>query len=171
MEHKITLSILKVLIVALLGFAFVMLVFVVGIWVGQKRAEFSFAWAQNYHRNFAGPARGIFGNFSSQGMVSGHGVFGQVIQIDGNVLIVRAQNNREEMVVVFEKTIIVNAVKKITILDIEPNDNIVVIGAPNPQGQIEAGFIRILPVALNYKPPHVKRIFASFFQIWAGNSL
>jgi hypothetical protein len=146
MENKTTLNILKVVIVSLLGFAFVMFVFAVGIWVGQKKAEFSFRWAEMYHRNFAGPAAGIFGNFSNQDIVSGHGIFGQVIKIDGNDIMVRAQNNREETVVISNKTTIVNGTKKITVLDIKLRDSIVIIGSPDSQGQIQAEFIRILPV-------------------------
>ncbi len=138
-------NILTLVIMVMLGFAFVMVVFGAGIYVGQKRAEFSFAWAQNYHRNFGGPKRGIFGNFPEQDFTNAHGVFGQVIEIAGNDLIVKGQDDMEKTVIVLPTTTIVNNAAVAKLSDIKMNDSVVVIGSPDSYGQIQAEFIRILP--------------------------
>ncbi len=140
-----TINILKVIIVGLLGFAFVMFVFGVGIWVGEKRAEFSFRWAEEYHRNFGGPNQGIFGNFPNSDFISGHGIFGTVLKIDGDSIIVKGQDDMETTIVVSGQTTVRDNVSAISLQDIKVNDTVVIIGSPDNQGQIEAKFIRVLP--------------------------
>src|SRR5271167_1281810 len=69
-RDKKILHTLALLVTIILGFTMLMVVFAVGIWVGQKRADFSFSWAENYNRNFGGPERGIFGNFPDQDFIN-----------------------------------------------------------------------------------------------------
>ena len=52
-------KIVVLIIVGLIIFAFV---FGLGLFVGTKKAEFSFRWADEYHRNFGGPQGGFLGN-------------------------------------------------------------------------------------------------------------
>ncbi len=152
-----TANILKWTIVGVLGFAIIILAFGAGIWVGQERARFSFRWAEDYHRNFAGPRGGVFGNFPGEDFMGGHGIFGSIIKIEGNTLIVKDQKNIENTINVLDDTAIVDRAKNLKISDLKADDNIVVIGSPNAQGQIDAKLIRILPPpparqapALNY---------------------
>jgi hypothetical protein len=138
-------NVLTLVIVILVGFCLVISAFGVGIWVGEKRAEFSFRWAEDYHRNFGGPQRGIFGNFPAQDFINSHGIFGQVITIDGNNIMIKGQDNMEKTAVVSEKTTMVTNATKIPLSSIKVNDMVVIIGSPNAQGQIDAKFIRVLP--------------------------
>ncbi len=144
-SDKKTLHILKLVIIGLLCFAVAVFVFGIGVWVGQERAEFSFSWAENYHRDFGGPDQGFFGNFPDQGFINGHGIFGKVIKIDGNDLIINGQDNVEKTIVVSSQTTIRNNASLIKLSDIKLNDILTVIGSPDSQGEIDAKFIRIFP--------------------------
>ncbi len=148
--QKTTLHILKLVIVAIMCFAVLAFVFGVGIFVGQQRAAFSFRWAENYHRNFGGPSRGIFGNFPDRDFTAGHGIFGQVLSIDGNNLIVKGQDGLEKTVVALPTTIVVNSAGAAKLPDIKINDTIVVIGAPDSQGRVQAKLIRIFPPGTSF---------------------
>ena len=144
------LDILKVIIVALMGFAFVMGVFSVGIWVGQKRAEFSFRWTDSYHRNFGGPQGGFLDNFPNSNLIGGHGIFGVVIGIYTNNLIIKDQDSMERIVVISTETTTRNNVGDMNFFDIKINDRVVIIGSPNSEGQVEAKFIRVLPPVTSF---------------------
>ncbi|MFI5205567.1 MAG: hypothetical protein ACHQVK_01370 [Candidatus Paceibacterales bacterium] len=142
---KETLHILKLIIVAVLCFVTLVFVFSAGIFVGQKRAEFSFKFAENYHRNFGGPRMGIFSNFPNEDFMNSHGVFGAVLSINGNTLVVKGQSDVEQMIIVSSKTFLMKGAVKISLADIHINDTVVVIGSPDATGKIQAELIRVLP--------------------------
>lgn len=116
-----------------------------GVFVGQKRAEFSFRWAENYHRNFGGPMHGFFGNFDGMGFTNSHGVFGFVVKVEENSIIMSDQKNVEKTVVTSDKTVIRDIHGLLKLSDVVVGSQVVVIGSPNAQGQIEATFIRVMP--------------------------
>jgi len=137
-KFKITMGIIGGLIVLLLAFG-------IGAFVGLRRANFSFRWAENYHRNFGGPRNGFFGEINGRDFIDAHGVFGQIIKIDGSTLIINGRDNTEKIVVIKDKTIINGFQNNLKPADLKVNDYIVVIGDPNNTGQIEARLIRLMP--------------------------
>ncbi len=138
--RSLTVALAAVLLVALL-----ILVFSIGIVVGQMRANFSFRWAENYHRNFAGPSRGFFGNFPAADFMNSHGIFGPIISINGATVIVKGEDNVEQTISISSTTTIVGTAGTLKSSDLKVGDMIVIIGSPNQQGQIDAKFIRLLP--------------------------
>ena len=126
-----------------------MLVFCLGVFVGTKRADFSFRWADEYHRNFGGPQGGFFGDFMGmeRQFPNANGSFGQIIKIDNNVLTVKDNDgdNTEKTILVNDKTSIVYQKNNIKLSDLKVDDNIVVVGEPNSDGQIAAKLIRVMP--------------------------
>ena len=141
-----TFNIIVLGIVCLIILAFV---FGLGVFVGTKKAEFSFNWADQYHRNFGGPQGGFFGEFmgTDKELPNANGSFGQIIKIDGSILTVKDSDgdNTEKTILVGDKTIIVLQRKNIKLSDLKTNDNIVVVGEPNSSGQIQADLIRVMP--------------------------
>lgn len=138
---KIGLIILGALIVLLF-------VFKAGVFVGYKKAEFSYRWSENYHRNFAGPRGGFLQDFrrgfGNRGdFINAHGIFGSVIKIDGNTVIVKGQDDIERIILVSGTTVIKKGRETIKISDLKVDDSIVIIGSPNEEGQIEAKLIRV----------------------------
>lgn len=124
-------------------------VFNLGVFVGARRANFSFRWADEYHRNFGGPQGGFFGDFigTEKEFPNSSGSFGQIIRIDtsANTLTMKDASNVEKNILISKKTTIVYQRKNIGLFDLKINDSIVVIGEPNSTGQIEAVLIRVMP--------------------------
>ncbi len=121
------------------------LVFHLGVIVGFHKASFSYRWADEYHRNFAGPRGGFMRDTHDRDFIEAHGVVGSIIKIDGSILIIRSKNDVEKNVLVSDSTLIKRFQKKILVGDLTVNDSIIIIGEPKESGQIEAKFIRVLP--------------------------
>ncbi|MFH1758981.1 MAG: hypothetical protein ABH822_00255 [Patescibacteria group bacterium] len=139
---------LKWIIIALLGLALVIFIFCVGVFVGEAKARFSYGWADNYHRNFAGPKQGFFGNWQQvprDDFISGHGVFGEIIEINESELVIKGRDDVEKIIILNSET----AVKQ----KLEVGGLVVVIGSPTEEGKIEAEIIRLLPKDSPPGPP------------------
>lgn len=120
----------KIIVFAVGAVILLLLVFKAGVFVGYKKASFSYRWGENYHRNF--------GDF-----INAHGTSGSIIKIDGSTLIVKSGDNVEKTILISEKTTITSRRETIKAGDFKVDDRVVVIGSPNEQGQIEAKFIRL----------------------------
>jgi len=135
-------------------FILLFLVFSLGVFVGTQKASFSFRWADQYHKNFAGPAGGFFQKIEGREFMEANGVFGKIIQINEDSIIVEGKNNTEIIILVNDKTTIKSQTNNINISDLKVDDSVVIIGEPNDNGQIEAKLIRvILPMSVNNKRP------------------
>lgn len=149
----------RIALVAIGALIVLLFVFKVGVFVGYKKASFSYRWGENYHRNFAGPRGGFFGDFrrgfGDKDFINAHGTFGSVIKIDGNIVIVKSRDDVEKTALVSDDTVIRRGREAIRVSDLKVDDRIVIIGSPNGQGQIEAKLIRLFseddPGRLPYK--------------------
>ncbi|MDO8600801.1 MAG: DUF5666 domain-containing protein [bacterium] len=139
-KFKIALIVLGALIVLLAAFR-------AGEFVGYKKARFSYMWGENYHRNFAGPRGGFFGDvrrgFEDGDFISAHGTFGSVISIDGSTLVIKGEGDVEKTILVSDKTMIESRREPLRISGLRVDDRVVVIGSPDEQGRIEAKLIRV----------------------------
>lgn len=140
-------GVLKWVIIGLAGFAVVVLIFGTGMFVGGMKARFSYRWAESYHKNFAGPRGGFFGDWRALpppgDFIEGHGTFGEIIKINDSDLVVKGQNDVEKLIIVTQDTIIEKGMVTIKKEELKVGDRIVIIGSPNEEGQIEAKLIRI----------------------------
>jgi hypothetical protein len=143
---KIVLGIIFALILFFLGFK-------AGMLVGFRKADFSYKWGENYHRNFGGPQKGLWGNLNGDDFMSANGTFGQILKISDNILTIKDRSNTEKSILVDDKTAIREFNQDLKISDLKVDANIVVIGEPNEQGQINAKLIRVLP-AQDQLPPN-----------------
>lgn len=125
----------------------VLISFGTGVLVGYNKARFSYAWGENYDRNFGGPPHGIFGFLPDNSFINAHGTFGSVLDINpgSSTLMVEGRDNIEKTILVSSATMLRADQNDIKLSDIKINDPVVVIGSPNNQGQIEARLIRMLP--------------------------
>ncbi len=148
---RITLIVIGALIVLLI-------VFGVGMAVGFRKANFSFRWAENYHKNFAGPREGFFGDFrrdfEGRDFIEAHGVFGEIIELTkvglDNAFIVRGRDDMEKIIITTKDTVVKKGME--TMKDyLKVGDQVVIIGSPNDNGQIEAKLIRVMPSPLPEK--------------------
>ena len=154
-RKKINQDVLKRVIIGLAGFVVIVLIFSAGMFVGGTKARFSYRWAESYHKNFAGPRGGFFGDWRTLpppgDFIEGHGTFGEIIKIEGNTLIVKGRENIEKVILVSEKTVIKSGRKDIKISDLKIRDEAVIIGSPNEEGQIEANLIRLFPPKTGFR--------------------
>jgi hypothetical protein len=146
---------LKRVIIGLAGFVILILAFGAGVKVGTLKARYSYRWADNYHKNFAGPRGGFFGDwrrFPAGDFIGGHGTFGEIIEMKDNGFVIKGQENVEKVIIVNQGTSIIKGREPISAKGgaasagkdgLKVGDRLVVIGSPNEEGQIEAKFIRI----------------------------
>jgi hypothetical protein len=142
----------KAIVLSIAMLVILVFVFGLGVFVGTKKADFSFRWADQYHRNFGGPQGGFFNDMQGRQFTDANGVFGQIIKIDGQTLTIKGKENMEKSILVNEKTSIVRQTNNIKLSDLKTDDVVVVIGEPNDNGQIEAKLIRVLllpPISFN----------------------
>lgn len=131
-----------------------LVVFQAGMYVGFRKANFSYKWGENYHRNFGGPRGGFFGDFKGEDFTGANGVAGQIIKIDAQKLTVKGSDNVEKIVLIKADTTINKLRGTIKLADLKVNDYVVAIGEPNNLGQIEAKLIRLMP-----PPPPARSAF------------
>jgi len=140
---------LKWLIIGVVIFVIAVLLFGAGMFVGGMKARFSYRWAENYHQNFGGPQGGFMGDWRlmppDRGFIQGHGTFGQIIKIEDSTLVIKGRNDVEKIILIKDNTIIERLREAIKPADLKIDDYVVVIGAPNDAGQIEAKLIRVMP--------------------------
>ncbi len=144
LNKKINKDTLKWIIVGFIGFAVIVLIFASGVFVGGMKAKFSYRWAENYHKNFGGPRNGFMEimPFLPGDFIEGHGTFGEIIKINDSDLVIRGREDMEKVINITKDTIIKNGRETIKKENLKVGSQIVVIGSPNEQGQIEAELIR-----------------------------
>jgi hypothetical protein len=147
----------KVVVVAV-GVSLVALVsFAGGVAVGLHKARFSYAWGENYERNFTGgrggmmsPGRGgMMERFGFDGRSDGrdfrnaHGVSGVILSIaDDFTLVIVDRNNKENTVVATDTTLLKKGRDNIHFTDLKSGDQVVVVGKPGDSGVVNADMIR-----------------------------
>lgn len=132
----------------------VLVIFQVGVFVGYRKAAFSYHWGENYYQTFEPPARR--GGPRVGGMITGrerfpvsHGAVGKVLKIDLPNFIVEGHDTIEKVVRVSSSTSVVRFREKVSASDIVVGDTVTVLGSPNDTSEIEAKLIRIMPAENN----------------------
>src|SRR3989338_9546749 len=144
----------------LLGLIILLLVFKAGMAVGFKKANFSIQWGQHYNQNFAGPRDNfLLRTFGPDKYTEANGAFGKILQINKDDLIMTGAGNVEKIILLNDHSIIRAQKREIELTELRIGDNIVVIGEPNENGQIEAKLIRIMPAPPPNQIPMVPDLF------------
>lgn len=130
----------------IIGFALVfLLLFQAGMYVGYRKAAFSYNMGDNYYRAFRGhgptpfhmPIRGDF--------VGSDGTVGKVVSVHLPMIVLTSRDNTERAAIVDDKTIVLQGSETTTPGTIQPDDFIVILGSPNEDSQVQAKLIRIVP--------------------------
>lgn len=150
--------ILALVVLIILG-----LVFAAGTAVGFKKADFSYRFGDNYHKNFAGGGcqadRGpnamvgaiaggrpdMMGCANGGEYIDGHGVIGQIITINSDTIVIKDRDNVEKIISVDSQTLINRFRESIKISDLKAGDSVVIIGEPGTDSKISAKLIRVMP--------------------------
>lgn len=146
---KRTTVVIGVLLVAFVSFAG-------GLAVGFHKARFSYAFGENYERNFMGRDRDEVGgeprmmpfgaprNFDGSGFRNGHGLIGEVISLSGHSVVVKDPSGKENIVALSDETLVRGGRDEMKIVDLQTGNKIAVIGKPGDDGTVNADFIRVL---------------------------
>ena len=136
----------KAIVLSIATVIILVFVFGLGVFIGTKKAEFSFRWAVQYHRNFGGPKGGFFNDIAGRQFTDANGVFGEIIKIDDKTLTIKGKDNVEKIVLVGDEATIVFQKKNIKLSELKVGDGVVIIGEPDDSGRIQAKLIRVLPL-------------------------
>jgi hypothetical protein len=123
-----------------------LLIFSIGVIVGFHKASFERDWGENYERNFSPKPNGPI--FNPNNFPNADGAIGKIIKITLPTIIVEDKNHTEKIILLKDDTQIQEMRTPIAGNDLKMDDFVVVIGTPNTQGQIEAKFIRVMPLGL-----------------------
>jgi hypothetical protein len=147
----------KKIIYGLGAIILILLIFRAGMLVGFRKASFSFGLGNNYYKIFDGP-REKFGPpgvpFSRDGLQSGHGVVGSIIQISLPKLVVLGTDGFEKAVFIDGDTVIRKAREVVDPDNLLVSDFVAVIGSPTDDGYIQAKLIRLLPPPPDFRDPY-----------------
>lgn len=118
--------------------------FTVGVGVGVRQARHFDRWVDTYPQKFRGPETKMFFRAGVPDMLPGaHGVFGRVVSVAEPSFIVEGRDGFEQEVVAMPGTFIRIGRGEGSFVDIVPDRETAVFGAPNGEGQIEAKLIRV----------------------------
>ncbi len=137
--------------------AVLFLVFSSGMYIGYRKARFSYQWGENYHKNFGGPRDGFMGDFGGKDLINANGVAGQIMKIDNSTLVIRSRDNVEKIVAVKDDAVINRLNETVKLNALKIGDFVVVIGEPNDDGQIDAKFLRTIPTAASSSMPMMRQ--------------
>ena len=133
-------------IIILSVFIVALLIFQAGMTVGFMRASYDRDWNNHYLENFGPGINNPINRMSESNRApNDHGAFGKIISVSLPTVTILGPDTIEKTIVIAPDTIMRDMHDPVQPTDLVPNMNMVVIGIPNTQGQIEAKFIRILP--------------------------
>ncbi len=134
-------SLLLKLVILLGLLIIVVVIFLAGEEIGERKAEFSYHFSDNYNRMFGGHMMA-----GDNTMMSAHGADGTIVKINLPTVIIEDKNNVEKIITVGTNSIIKELRDTIASTTLKVGDEIIVLGAPLSDGSVLAGLIRVLPV-------------------------
>ncbi len=145
----------KILRRSLMGLAIliaVILIFQGGVFVGYRKASFSYRWSNNYERNFGGMMGGLNkegrrSNFGMMGYLPASGAVGTVISVNFPEITIAGNSagDAEKIAVISGETQVRKLHNTIKSSEIAAGDYVMVIGEPDTEGKIKAKLIRLMP--------------------------
>src|ERR1035437_8160575 len=137
----------KNIIVAIAILVIAILIFQAGMFVGYRKAAYSFHFDENYYHEFDSQTGGTMMNgFPQNSFIGASGAVGKIIKITPPTFVVAGSDNLEKVILIGDDTIIRQSRNTLSPNDLKVDDYVVVIGSPNDQGQIDAKLVRLLPI-------------------------
>ena len=146
-------KVFKGILIGLVSLVVMLMVFRLGMVVGFQKATYSYQWGENYHTIFGGPRHGWLEEMNQDDFINGNGAVGSVIQVGTGTLTMRGIDNTEKSVLIGDETVIEKNHQTIGLSNIQPDDKVIIIGAPSTTGQIDAKFIRVFGINEPLPPP------------------
>jgi hypothetical protein len=122
-----------------------LLIFQAGMFVGFKKASFSFRTGEQYFRQMNGRQGDTFLGANRADFSNSHGAIGKIININLPNIVVADKDGNEKTIIVSTSTNIRKFREEIRQEDLKVNDIITVIGEPTNKAEVEARLIRVMP--------------------------
>lgn len=133
-------------IIKILGFVVIaLLIFQAGMFVGFKKASFSFKTGEQYFRQMSGKPNDRFMGINRGDFGNSHGAIGKVVSIELPSIVISDKDGIEKTILISTSTSIKEAKNTIKDTDLQIDEFVTVIGDPNSNAEIEAKLIRIMP--------------------------
>ncbi len=142
-------KLLKGILIGIAIVVIIILIFQAGVFVGYRKAAFSYRLGDNYYRTFKGTPQMKVVGLQSAELPGGHGAVGKVVRIDLPELTIAENDNVEKTVLLSSSTMIKRFDNTISPTDILIDDFAVVLGSPDDTAQIHAKFVRLMPPPIN----------------------
>jgi len=135
------------LTVYILGFLIIaLMIFQAGMFVGFKKASFSFRMGEQYFRQMKGGPNGLpIMGMGRDDFGNSHGAIGKIVSIKLPTVVISDRDGVEKTILVSTSTDIKKFRSTIKAEELRVNDFITVIGSPDDKAQVEAKLIRIMP--------------------------
>ncbi len=139
----------KTILWALGGLVAVLLIFRAGMLVGFHEASFSYRFGERYYQSFGGMMHG--GNWRGLREEFGNtfGTNGKIIKIALPKIVIEDQDGTEKIVAIDDGTTTSAVIRRqrdsIKPSDLKVGDNVVVLGLPDQNSEIDAKLIRVMP--------------------------
>ncbi len=117
----------------------VILIFLAGEEVGYRRAEFSSQFSDNYTKIFGGRPMG------DGGVGNSHGASGTIVKISLPEVFIESPDGSEKVITINNTSIIKELRNTVASTTLKVGDEVIVLGEPGPQGDVQAGLIRVIP--------------------------
>lgn len=135
----------------------VLLIFQAGMFVGYKKASFSYRWGDNYYRAFGGHRGGermivgrMMDSFRGKDFTNSSGAIGRIASINLPTLTIENADGIEKIILIEDDTAIRRFRETVKADELKIGDFVVAIGAPNDNAQVEAKIVRIMPNPENF---------------------
>ncbi|MFA5934365.1 MAG: hypothetical protein WC827_00545 [Candidatus Paceibacterota bacterium] len=119
--------------------------FQAGMFVGFKKASFSFRTGENYFREMNGQRNNPMMGIVRDDFPAIHGAVGKIIKISSDSIVVLDKDQKEKIITVSTSTLIKRFNEDIKLSDLKVDDFIAVIGSPDNNISVGAKLIRVMP--------------------------
>lgn len=146
-----------------LGIAVIaLLIFQAGLFVGYRKAGFSYRFGENYYRAFGGERRSMMNGMMMKGtlrdgLMNAHGAVGKIVNVNLPTFVLLGNEGVEKVIRIGGDTEIRKFRDTLKASDLKVGDTTVILGSPNANSEIEAKLIRVLPAQNTATTSSVKK--------------
>lgn len=120
-------------------------VFQAGVFVGFRKASFSYEKGEHYYRAFGEMKRGPMPGMMREDFPVAGGAVGKVIAMDPPLFTIEDRDGTEKIIRTDASTTLREARTTQPITELREGDMVVIIGTPNDNGEVVAKLIRLMP--------------------------
>ena len=124
---------------------FLIVSFQLGMFVGFKKASFSYKNGENYFREMNGRKDDPMMGIRREDFQNTHGAVGKIIKISPDSIVILDKDQKEKAITVSTSTLIKRVNEDIKLSDLQIDNFIAVIGAPDDNASVYAKLIRVMP--------------------------